>query len=232
MINQFLGSHSVTFLRSGGTIQSQNAVGIATYQSTTSQWLSQIFATGATQSTIGGVNIQLSTVGGSPVTQTISPLTVQIYADAGGLPTGPALATATVSETAVYSAPFWLTVPISVTGLTPNAFYHIVVEMVGTSGNYYVWQQSNQPTGAATSPDGVTWTLQNYSLMFQVTDLTGAGQLQFIIEDNGARTIQVSYNSQGLLSQITEFTVGQTTPGNLQNTRNLTYTNGFLTGVN
>lgn len=231
MINQFLGSHSASFLRSGGTIQSQNNIGNAVYQSTATQWLSQIFAMGASQSTIGGVNIQLSAVGGSPINQTINPLTVQIYADAGGLPTGSPLATVTINETVVYSAPFWLTVPLVLTGLTPNAFYHVAVEMVGNGTNYYAWQESTPTFGAATSPDGVNWTLASYSLMFQVTDLTGTGQLQYIIEDNGARTLQLSYNSQGLLSQIVEYTVGQTTLGNLQNTRSLTYTNGFLTGV-
>lgn len=232
MVNQFLGSHSASFLRAGGTIQSQNATGSAVYQSTATQWLSQIFTTGASQTTIGGINLQLSAVGGSPINQTINPLTVQVYADSGGLPTGSPLATATVNETVVYSAPFWLTVPIVVTGLTPSAFYHVAVQMVGNGTNYYAWQQANQPTGAATSPDGVTWALASYSLMFQVTDLTGTGQIQYIIEDNGARTLQLGYNSQGLLSQIAEYTVGQTTLGNLQNTRNLTYANGFLTGVN
>lgn len=230
-INQFLGSHSGQLLYAGGSIQSQGGNGDGVYSPSYTQWYNQIFATGSTQTTVGSVNLQISTIGGSPITQLIPPLTVSLYADSAGEPTGPALATNTVNSTYVYSAPFWLTVPLPAINLSPTTFYHIVVQMVGTSTNYYVWQNSNSGSGASTSPDGTTWTVQNYGMMYQVLDTSGSGLLQYIYEDGGARWSQIGYNSLGLLSSITEYTTAQTTAGNLQNTRTLTYTNGVVTGV-
>lgn len=230
-VNQFLGSHSAQFLYTGGAVQSQGGTGTGLYQTTATQWYSQLINTTSTQTGIGSVNLQISAVGGSPTSQLIAPLVVTLYADSGGLPTGPALATATLTSTFVYTAPFWLTVPLVATGLTPSTFYHIVVQEVGSGSHYYAWQQSNTGFGALTAPDGVTWTTQAYGLMYQVFDLSGTGQLVSIIEDGGTRWSQLSYNGQGLLSQIVEYTVGQTATGYLQGTRTLTYTNGFLTGV-
>ena len=231
MVNQFLGSHSAQFVYAGGTTQSQGASGAGVYQSTAVSWYSQLIATTADQTAIGSVNLQISTIGGSPINQTIPPLTVSLYANSAGLPTGSPLVSNSISSTLVYSSPFWLNVPLPISSLTPNTFYLIVVEMVGSGSTYYVWQESTAGVGAGTSPDGIAWTNQSYGLMYQVLDQSGTGQLQYIYEDGGLRWSQVSYNSQGLLSQITEFTTGQTEAGNLQQTRNLTYTNGFLTGV-
>lgn len=230
-INQFLGSHQTQFVYAGGAIQSQAAIGTSVYETTATQWYSQLFATTSSQTSIGAVNVQISTVGGSPTLQLIPPLVISLYADSAGQPTGSPLVTNTVSSSFVYSAPFWLTVPLPIIGLTPSTFYHITVQMVGSGTNYYVWQHSNTGSGASTSPDGVTWTGQSYGLMYQVLDTSGTGQLNYIYEDGGAQWSQLSYNSLGLLSQITQFTTGQTVAGNLQTTRTLTYTNGFLTGV-
>lgn len=230
-VNQFLGSHSAQFLYTGGAVQTQAGTGTSIYQSTATQWYSQLISTASTQTGIGSVNLQISAVGGSPTSQLIAPLVVSLFADSGGLPTGSALATATVTSTFVYTAPFWLTVPLIATGLTPSTFYHIVVQEVGSSSHYYAWQQSNTGFGTLTSPDGATWTTQAYGLMYQIFDLSGTGQLAYIFEDGGARWSQISYNSQGLISQIVEYTTAQTATGYLQGTRTLTYTNGFLTGV-
>ena len=230
-VNQFLGAHQAQFLYAGGSVITQGSSGSGIYQSSATQWYSQLITTTSTQTSLGSVNLQISTIGGSPVSQLIPPLVVSLYADLAGLPVGPALGSNTLTSNYVYSAPFWLTVPLPVLGLAPSTNYHVVIQMVGSSTAYYVWQGSRAVSGAATSADGVAWTNQAYGLMYQVFDQSGAGLLQFTYEDGGDRWSQMSYNSQGQLSRVTEFTVAQTTTGNLQGTRTLSYTNGVLTGV-
>lgn len=231
-VNQFLASHPSQFIYNSGAIKSSRATGIAVYSDTYTQMLSTSFVTVANQTTVGSINIQLSAVGGSPTLALTPPITVSIYADQGGLPTGSPLVSNTVSGNYVYSAPFWVPVPLPVAGLTPLTTYHVSVSMVGTSSHYYVWQRSNQGGGAAISLNGgSTWTSQTYGLMYQILDQGSSGQIQYIYEDNGARWIQLSYNSQNMLTQITEFTTGQSATGYLQGTRTITYTNGFVTGV-
>jgi hypothetical protein len=231
-VNQFLTTHSSTFSYTGNAIKSQHGTGIAVYSDTLTQMLSTSFITTSTQVAVGSVNVQLSTIGGSPTLPLINPITFSIYADLGGLPTGSALVSNTVSNNYVYSSPFWVTIPLPVGGLASLTTYHIVATMVGTASHYYVWQRSNQGTGAATSVNGgATWVAQTYGLMYQILDQTNTGLIQYIYEDGGARTIQLSYNSQNRPTQITEFTSAQATAGYLQGTRNINYTNGFVTGV-
>jgi hypothetical protein len=234
-VNQFLGHHSAEFLYQG-TLRSSQTTGASVYSDTQTQWLTQTITTASTQTSISYVQLQVSTVGGSPITTLIGPLAVSLYASAGGVPTGPALMSANISSITVYSSPFWLTIPMEVSGLNTNSQYQLVVAEVGTAGHYYVLQQSNQSSGAASSPDGVTWTLQNYGLMYQVYDMsstntTGNRVLQ-IYEDGGARVTQFSYNTNGTISQITEYVTAQTTGTALEQTRTFTYSNGLLTGVN
>jgi hypothetical protein len=227
--NQFLATHTAQFIYPGA-LQSSQTTGSSVYSSTLTQWLSQTIVTASTQTTIGSVQLQLSAVGGSPTLSLIPPLQVGLYADAGGLPSGTALASATLGSSSIYSAPFWLTVPLAATGLTGSTTYHIVTSLVGTAGHYYVWQQSNQITGAATSPDGVTWSNAAYGLMYQVFDQTGGALLQTISEDNGARITNFAYDALNRISQITEYTVAQD-GSYIVSTRTLTYSNGLLTGV-
>lgn len=228
-INQFLGQHTATWVYAGAQ-QSAQTTGTGVYQSTQTQYLSQSFTTGVSQTAIGQVWLQLSAVGGSPTSAPINPLTVGVYASSGGAPTGTALGSVTVPEQYVYSAPFWLPIPLIVTGLTPSTLYELQVSIVGTPGHYYAWQQSNQILGAATSPDGVTWTTQAYGLMYQVFDQSVSGRIQFIFEDGGARWTQFTYNAAGQYSTITESTTAQNGV-NFYSTRTLAYTNGLLTVV-
>lgn len=231
-VNQFLASHSSTFVYNGNTLRSQQATGTAVYSDTYTQMLSTSFVTTSTQTTIGSVNAQLSTVGGSPTLPLINPITFSIYADQGGLPIGSALVSNTVSNNYVYSSPFWVTIPLPVGGLASLTTYHIVATMVGNASHYYVWQRSNQGGGAATSVNGgSTWVAQTYGLMYQIFDQTNTGLIQYIYEDGGARTIQLGYNSLNMPTQITEFTQAQATSGYLQGTQNINYTNGYVTGV-
>jgi hypothetical protein len=230
-VNQFLGTHAAAWIYPGA-LQTSQVIGNATYQTTQGQYLAQSFTTGASQTAIGQVWLQVNAVGGSPVTATIAPFQLSLYATVavGVVPTGSALATVFLNEQYVYSAPFWMPVPLGATGLTPSTVYQLVTSPVGTGTNYYAWQQSNQPSGASSSPDGVTWTSQAYGLMYQVYDDTGGGQLQFIGEDDGVRWTRLTYDAIGRVNTITEFTTAQAA-GTFQSVRTLSYTNGALTGV-
>jgi hypothetical protein len=230
-INQLLASHSVTWIYSGNVLQAGQTTGTGLYVSTAAQYLTQEFTTGAAQTAIGNVHLQISAVGGSPVTAAITPLQVALYASSAGLPTGPALAATTLAEQYVYSGSVLLSVPLGATGLTPSTPYQIVVAAAGTGTSYYAWQRSNQTSGAATSPDGVTWTAQPYGLMFEVLDLSGTtGPPLYAIEDSGARVAHLTYNTAGQLAGITESTAAQG-GGSLYSTRTLSYSNGLLIGV-
>lgn len=229
-VNQLLGSHDAVFVYNGNTFQSGQTTGTGLYVSTAGQYLAQEFTTGAAQTVIGTVHLQVSTVGGSPVTASIAPLTVSLYASDAGLPTGTALASTSLAEQFVYSGGFLLAVPLGVAGLSPSTPYQIVVSPAGSGSAYYVWQRSNQTSGAAVSTDGVSWSAQAYGLMFQVYDLSGAaGAPLYVVEESGARTTQLSYTN-GLLTGITEVTAAQG-GGSFYSNRSLTYSNGLLAEV-
>jgi hypothetical protein len=229
-VNQFLGAHTSQFVYAGGTVQSSQATGAGVYSDTLTQWLTQRFTTGVSQTAIGSIQLQLSTIGGSPTLPLIAALQVGLYADSGGLPSGAALASATVSGTYVYSSPFWVTVPLVATGLSPGGPYHVVTAIAGTTGHYYAWQRSNQATGAASSPDGVTWTNQTYGLMYQVYDQSGTGLLQLISDDSGAHVTTFTYDSLNRISQVAEYTTAQDGTS-IQSSGTLSYSNGLMTGV-
>jgi hypothetical protein len=230
-INQFLASHNAVYQYSGQTIASQQATGSGMYIDTLNQWLSQTIVTGTSQTEIGAVGLQLSTLGGSPTLTLIPALTVSLYADSFGVPTGSALASATVSSPYVYSSPFWVSIPLSISGLTASTVYHLVTSITGTTGHYYVWQKSNQTSGSSTSPDGVSWTPQNFGLMYQVYTQDGAtGNLTTISEDGGAFVTSLTYNAQNLVSTVTQYVILQ--DGTTAITSGtLSYTNGLLIGV-
>jgi hypothetical protein len=230
-VNQLLGSHESVYLYSGGVLQSSATTGSAVYTSTDSLYLAQEFTTGADQTGISTVGLQISTVGGSPVSPAITPLVVTLYASQFGVPIGSALATATVLEETVYSSPFWVSVPLPVGGLTASTQYQLVVSAAGTSSSYYVWQQSNQLFGASTAPDDATWTGQSYGFMFQVYDDTGTtGNALVVTDDGGMRTVTFTYNANEQPATITEFTQTQNGVGITQ-TRTLTYSGYQLIGI-
>lgn len=229
--NQFLGTHQATYSYTTGAIASQQATGNGVYESSQTTWLSQTITTTSTQTGIGYLQLQLSTVGGSPTLTLINPLTVSLYNSVAGQPSGSALISVSLASQYVYSSSFWVNVPLSITGLSPSTAYEIVTQAVGTTGHYYTWQHSTG-TGAATSTNGTTWTNQTYGLMYKVYNTGGTGgNLIMISEDNGARWTQFVYNSNNLVTQMTEFTAGETPTSYLLTTSNYTYTNGLLTAV-
>lgn len=230
-VNQFLGSHTSVFTYAGSAVQASGGTGSGVYDSTDGLYLAQEFTTGASQTVIGSVSLQLSTVGGSPVTATISPLTVELYASSFGVPTGSPLATATVTEQYVYSAPFWLSLPLAVSGLAASTEYQLVVSAAGSATAYYVWQRSNTLFGASTAPDDATWTAQSYGYMYQIYDNSGTtGNATAITDDGGARFVQFTYNANDQPTSITEYTQTQNGAGITQ-TRTLAYSGTYVTGI-
>lgn len=230
-VNQFLGAHGSQWIYSGNTLQASETTGTGLYQSTASQYLAQSFVTGSAQTAIGLVNLQVSTVGGSPINSTITPLVVSLYASALGAPTGSALASVSLAEVAVYSGAFWLPVPLAASGLTVSTVYWLTVSPAGTGTAYYAWQQSNQTSGAAVSSNGTSWTGEAYGLMYEVYDQSGTSwPPSYLIDDGGARTAAFTYNSAGQLATITEQVVAQSGAVHYSQ-RTLTYSNGLLVGV-
>lgn len=228
-VNQNLTTHNSVWTYSGSAVTASATTGTAVYTSTDGLYLAQSFTTGASQTGIGQVWIQLSVVGGSPLTATVTPLVVSLYASASGQPTGSALASATVVEQDVYIGPYWLSVPL-VASVTPSTVYQLVVSPAGTATAYYAWQQSNQPSGAFTAPDGMTWTNQAFGYMYQVYDDSGTtGPLLSMVDDDGARYLQLTYAS-GILSTLTEYAQTQNGTGITQ-VRTLTYSGAQLIGI-
>lgn len=232
-VNQLLGDHSSVIIR-GETLISSQETGTAVYTGTSTTHVSQRITTGPTQVGVSSVSLQISTVGGSVITDTISDLTVSLYASLSGSPTGSAIASVSVAETYVYGAPFWVSVPLTVNGLTSSTDYHVAVAMTATGPNhYYAWQRSNQTSGAFTSVDGTSWIPQTYGMMFrQYTSGGGASlSVKLINEDNGARTTQLSYDGSDQLTALTQLTISQGGSGSFSATPTLTYTNGLITGI-
>lgn len=230
--NQFLVPHDASIIYDSAVVRESVTTGSGVYTTTESQYLSQQFTTAASQTTISQIWLQISAVNGSAITNNITPLTVGIYADSGGEPTGSPLGTASLVETAVFSSGFWVIVPLIVTGLTASTPYHIVTSPAGNATSYYVWQRSNLVAGASTSPDLIAWTDQAYGFMFQVYDSTAAGGIDwnFVVEDGGARWMQYTYTGSLVTSTI-EYTADQTGSGSVEYSATLSYSGNLLTGI-
>lgn len=230
VINQLNGAHNTTFLYSGGAIISSQPTGSGVFQGSQNNWTSQTIVTGASQTAIGSVNLQLAVVGGSPTLNLVPVLTIGLYVDGNGLPAGTPIVSTMVSNNYVYNAPFWVSIPLPATGLTPSTQYHVVTNLVGSANHYYTWQQSTQTSGAATSPDGNVWTFANFGMTYQVLDQTSTGNVTTIFDDNGAMFTTLTYNTLGQITNVTQFVTAQG-GGYIQSSGTLSYTNGLLTGV-
>lgn len=211
-----------------GTLKANQGTAGAGNVTSNGTWIAQSFSTSVGQTTIGYVTAQVFPVSGN----TPPPLTVAIYANAAGAPTGSALGTTTVAYEYGASGPLNLPIPMPITGLTASTTYWIVTQAVGTSGNRWQWNKSNQVSGASTSPDGITWTAQAYGLLYQVFDQVSVNPLVFTWEDSGARWTWRSYQANNTqISQIAEFTAGQTSTTYTQSFRTFSYTGGLVTQV-
>jgi len=230
-VNQFLSTHGSVWTYSGSTLQTQQTTGDSVYVSTDGLYLAQLIQTGTTQTTIGVVNLQISTVGGSPTGAIITPLTVSLYLTSAGVPIGSPLAVGTLIEQDVYASPFWVSITVNIAGLTPTTEYALIVSAAGTGSAYYVWQRSNQLTGALTAPDDATWTAQPYGFMYQVYDSTGTTWPPlYLTDDGGARLTTLTYGATGQLTGITEQVTSQS-GADFLSSRTITYSGIIPIGV-
>ncbi|HTK65376.1 MAG TPA: hypothetical protein VL595_23500, partial [Pseudonocardia sp.] len=83
-VNQFLGTHAITYVYTGAAFSSQTTAGSGTVNSN-GQWIAQSFTTGASTGSLGRVAPVLA-VTGFP-----APLTVQIRTNNAGAPSGTVL---------------------------------------------------------------------------------------------------------------------------------------------
>lgn len=223
----FLGVHKTQMLYTG-TIQAvQNTAGSGTTTSN-SLWIAQSFATGASQTAIGYIYLQLgaSTASGS----LLSPMTVGIYANSAGAPSGAALIQVTATAEYISPSPSYVLLPMPVTGLSPSTTYWIVTQPAGGVTYNFAWGKSNQTSGTSTSANGSTWTAQTYGSLYAVYDQSLVAPVAAIWEDGGARWQALYYATQKQLANAAQFTVAQNS-SYVQGYRTLSYSSGILTGV-
>lgn len=230
-VNQFLGSHnsSVSY---GGVLAIDSGSGSAVYNETYDQYMAQLFTTTNTQTSVDYVQLQLNAVGGSPVTALIPPIQVSLVTDNFGEPSTTVLASVTLQSTYVYSSSFWVVAPLS-TSVTANTAYWVVTNQVGNSGHYYAWQRALDSAGASVSSDGVTWTSQPYSMMYQVFEQGNSnnGSPTLINEDSGARITTLTYDPvTDALTGLSTVTLNATGNANSYSAT-MSYTNGRLTSI-
>ena len=232
-INQFLGPHPSNELYAAVQTAAQTTAG-STTTNTNGTYLAQSFTTAGGQTAIGYVIVPVTTTTTSG--SSLATTTVGLFANSAGAPAGSALVSTTITaEYANLASGGTNTVkliyPLPATGLTASTTYWIVVAAAGNVSNSYTWFQSNQVSGASTSPDGVTWTAQGYGFEYQVFDQTASGLLTAVVEDSGSRWTVSTYTATGEISTYGEYTAGQTASGYLQSYRTYSYSNGLLTGV-
>lgn len=222
-VNQFLGTHAITYVYTGIQQASQSTAGSGGPNSD-SLWIAQSFATAAGQTTVGYAVVTADFTG-SP-----SPWTFSIQASSGGAPSGTALVSAALPKEFLTGSPAAQAVMLPVTGLTASTTYWIVAQAVGDGSDFFTWSKSNQTSGASTSTNGTSWSTQTYGLLFKVFDQSPVTPLAGTWEDSGARWTALAYTSSQLTG-IEEYTVGQAVNGYTVSSRALSYTSGKLTGV-
>ena len=220
-INQFLGTHAVTYLYAGVETAIQPTYGSGAVNSD-GLYIAQSFTTGASQSAIGYIEVEAA-VTGSP-----GPIAVSVQASSGGAPSGTALVTTMVPKELAGTP---VSVMLPVTGLTASATYWIVFAADGDASDYFSLYKSNQTSGVSTSTNGTSWTSQAYGLVYAVYDQSPVPPLTGTWEDSGARWTSLAYNGSGQLTGLKEFTAGQSAAGYTVSSRALAYADGLVTGV-
>jgi hypothetical protein len=228
-VNQFLGTHNSNIIYTGTQTAVQSTAGSGSTHSDT-VYIAQSFATTASQTTIGHVTINVGSTTGSG--SNLAPTTVGIYANSAGAPTGSALVSTTITAEYAFNGPAALVIPLPVTGLSISTTYWIVLGIAGNSTYYYGWSKSNQVSGTSTSTNGTTWSAQAYGSLYAVYDLTASGRLVATWEDSGNRWVWYSIDgTTQQLTQLAEYTAGQTSSGYLQSFKSLTYSGNAVTVV-
>lgn len=228
-VNQFLVTHPMSVIyQSPAQGSAQTTAGSGNVNSN-GTYVAQSFTTSAGQTAITYVIMYASSTGSFTG---LPPTTVSLHANNAGAPAATALQSVTVTGEYVGSLPLAnMPVPLPVS-VSPSTTYWLVMSAAGDASHFFGWHKSNQTSGASTSPDGVTWTAQAYGLMYQVWIQGVAGSNEFFTwEDSGNRWSFIDYNSNGTVSTLAEYTVGQTATTYTQTFRNFHYSLGQLTGT-
>lgn len=221
-INQFLGTHAITYLYTGVLLESQAVAGSGGIV-TNATYLAQHFTPGANQ-TVGRITLNLS-VTGAP-----GPLTVSMQTNSGSSPSGTALATTVIPPGFITASSTAITIPLPCS-LTSGTEYWIVLNAVGDASDLYTWFKSNQTSGASTATTLPTWTAQTYGFLYAVYDQTATAPLVHTYEDTGARWTTFVTNTNGTPSKLSEYTLAQGTNQYIQSVRSFTYSGTLLTSI-
>lgn len=220
-VDQFLGTHAITYLYTGASGGGQTTLGSGSVNSN-GLYIAQSF-TAVANYNLGRVVLAFSTVTGSPTV----PTTVSIQTSSGGAPSGTALVTTTVPPQFLVSN---VSIPVPC-ALTSGAVYWIVLAAVGDGSDYVSWLKTNQTSGASTSTNGTSWTAQTYGLYYAVWDQETFLPLTHTWEDGGARWTAELYTGVNELSSLREYTVAQGAGQYVSSSRALTYSGTSLVSV-
>lgn len=221
-INQFLGTHQCTYVYTGTLIASQTTAGSGSINSN-GLWAAQSFTTGSA-TTVGRFAFNLVVTGGP------APITLSLQANASTVPSGTPLTSTTVSSGWGNASAAYQSIPLVVTGLSASTTYWLVASSAGDASDFYQWNKSNQTSGAATSPDGVTWTAQTYGLLFEVWNLSAVPPLQHTWEDQGARATRLFTNSNATPAALEEYTLAEGSHS-VYSFRNYSYNGGQIFSI-
>lgn len=232
-VNQLLCGHTIVNLYTGTQTSAVTTNGTA-HTNSNSLYMAQSFTTAAGQTAIGYISAPIGSYNASG--STLGTMTINLYANSAGTPTGSPIVTTTITTEYVQKITsgvdtVYVSYPLPATGLSPSTTYWIVTTPAGDGANHYTWRQSASVSGASTSTNGTTWTAQSYGLQYQVFDQTASGNKVHSWEDGGARWTYTAYNNSGTISYYAEYTVGQTAAGYVQSSRSLSYTSALLTAV-
>lgn len=222
-VNQFLGAHASTFLYTGASFASQSTAGSGAANSN-GLYIAQSFATGTT--TASGRAFLTVAVTGSP-----GPLTLGIYANSGGAPSGAALVATVVPPSLFTGSPVSTSIPLPYASLTTSTTYWVVATAVGDVSDFYSFSKSNQVSGASTSTNGTSWTAQSYGLLYSVFNQAATGALVHTWEDSGVRWTTFATNGNGTPSSLIEYTVAQGSGQYVYSSRAFTYSGSTLTKI-
>jgi hypothetical protein len=220
-VNQFVGTHAITYLYGGALAGSQTTLGSGGVNSN-GLYIAQSF-TAASSFSLGRVVFGFNTVTGAPT----GPTAVSIQTSSGGAPSGTALISTTVPPQFLASN---VSIPVPC-ALTSGAAYWIVLAAVGDASDFVTWLKTSQVSGASTSANGTSWTAQAYGLYYSLWDQSALPPLAHTWEDGGARWTSELYTGVNELSSLRECTVAQGSGQYVSSPRALTYSGTNLIAV-
>jgi hypothetical protein len=220
-VNEFLGTHAVTYLYTGVQQGGHTTLGSGGVNSD-GLYIAQSF-TAASSFMLGHVVLYFAVATGTPT----APTTISIQTSSGGAPSGAALVSTTIPAQYL-SGLVSIPVPCS---LASGTGYWIVLAAVGDASDYVTWLESNQVSGASTSTTGTSWTAQGYGLAYSYFDQSAVPPLVHTWEDSGARWTSWAQNANNQPTSLQEYTVAQAAGDYVYSTRAMTYSSGSLVAV-